>query len=173
MLQCAIIKSGEDERVCVHLSLGSNLNNRLKNMHTALNLLEAHTQITVRAVSGCYETAPWGVVDQPAFLNLAAEIWTDLEPMELLNVVKQIEIRVGRQATRRWGPRVVDIDLVLWGGRMVSTPQLTIPHKDFRERMFVLRPLAEIAPDALDPKTGLTVSQLLAQSPDSGKIELL
>jgi 2-amino-4-hydroxy-6-hydroxymethyldihydropteridine diphosphokinase len=118
--------------------------------------------------SHVYETSPVGVENQPAFLNQAVEIETDLEPLELLVTVKSIERELGRTETTRWGPRVIDIDIILWGGRTVKTPNLTIPHKQFRRRAFVLKPLQEIAPNAIDPESGMRVAQLAGRPEAEG-----
>ncbi len=144
----------------VHLGLGSNLGNRAENLRGALRELAADAHIELTALSHAYETAPWGVTDQPAFLNMAAEIETDLSPLELLNVAKEVEARLGRVRTQRWGPRKIDIDIILWGDQTLESDALTLPHPGFRERPFVLIPLAEIAPGAADPVTGKTVADL-------------
>jgi len=96
-----------------------------------------------------------------------------LTPLELLNAVKEIERRLGRTPTIRWGPREIDIDLVLWGSRVVETPSLILPHKEFRTRSFVLTPLAEIAPEAVDPVTGMTVRALSERPEAQGGITKL
>jgi 2-amino-4-hydroxy-6-hydroxymethyldihydropteridine diphosphokinase len=114
------------------------------------------------ATSSIHETAPWGVTEQPSFLNMAAEIETALGPLELLNAVKALELCLGRAPGPHWGPRVIDIDLVLWQDTVMETDALTLPHPRFRERAFVLLPLREIAPDAVDPVTGRTVAALAA-----------
>ena len=144
------------------LSLGSNLGDRADCLRRALEALAALPDTRLAAQSGVHETAPWGVADQPSFLNLAAEIETDLAPLELLNAVKTLEVRLGRTPGPQWGPRVIDIDLVLWEDRVMETGALTLPHPRFRERAFVLLPLREIAPDAVDPVTGRTVAELAA-----------
>jgi 2-amino-4-hydroxy-6-hydroxymethyldihydropteridine diphosphokinase len=106
-------------------------------------------------------------------LNLAAEIETAFDPLELLNAAKAIERGLGRTPTVRWGPREIDIDLVLWGSRIVETESLVLPHKEFRTRAFVLVPLAEIAPDAVDPVTGLSVRELAGRPEAQGDVTKL
>lgn len=143
----------------VLLSLGSNLGDRKVNLDQAIWRLE-RTGAKLLRISAVYETAPVGVEDQPSFLNLAAEIETGLSPLELLTATQAIERGLGRTPTFRWGPRVIDIDIILWEMEIINYPRLQVPHPRFRERAFVLKPLAEIAPDAVDPETGHTVAQL-------------
>lgn len=157
----------------VYLSLGSNLGDRLANLEAALKQLGTHERIQRMECSGCYETSPVGSLDQPVFLNMAAEIETDLEPLELLNVAKEIEAGLGRTETYRWGPRVVDIDLILCGPAIVESERLTVPHPEFRRRAFVLQPLAEIAPQAVDPVTKKTVAELAASPEAAGQVRRL
>lgn len=146
----------------VYLSMGSNLGDRAEHLRRALEAVAALPGTQLVAQSSLHETAPWGVTDQPSFLNLAAEIGTALGPLELLNAVKAIELRLGRTQGPQWGPRVIDIDLVLWQDTVMETDALTLPHPRFRDRAFVLLPLREIAPDAVDPVTGRTVAELAA-----------
>ena len=113
------------------------------------------------AVSSFYETAPWGVEEQPPFLNLAVEVVTGLEPRELLKLLKQIEGELGRIEAGRWGPRLIDLDIIYYGGRVIKEDGLTIPHPRLHERGFVLAPLSEIAPDFVDPVSKKTAAQLL------------
>jgi len=124
----------------------------------------------VAATSSVYETDPIGEEEQPAFVNMAAEIETVLEPLELLKAVKAIERELGRTPGPRWGPRPIDIDIVLWGQRTVTGERLTVPHEAFRERAFVLTPLAEIAPEAVDPVTGITVTELARRPNAKGTV---
>ncbi len=147
----------------VYLGLGSNLGDRRRNLEAALDALRAHPQIAVTAVSSFLETDPvGGPPGQGKFLNAAAKIETDLSPEALLEELKRVERALGRREGPRWGPREIDLDILLYGDAVLETPNLTIPHPRMRERRFVLEPLAEIAPDARDPVTGRTVRELLA-----------
>jgi len=148
----------------VQLSLGSNLGDRASALQAALRALAATEGVRLVAYSHCYETEPIGIKEQPAFLNMAVEIETALTPLELLNTVKALEADIGRQKSGRWGPREIDIDIILWGDLEYACDRLTLPHREFRERAFVLVPMAEIAPDAVDPVTGQSIS-VLAQCP--------
>jgi 2-amino-4-hydroxy-6-hydroxymethyldihydropteridine diphosphokinase len=157
----------------VYLSLGSNLGDSIGSLRAAIRLLRGLERIKVRTVSSVYETEPVGKVDQPAFLNVAIEIETDFEPLELLELVKETERQLGRSSGERWVPRPIDIDIVLWGDRIHESERLTIPHRAFRERAFVLAPLNEIAPDAVDPVTGLTVRALAARPEAAGRVRFV
>lgn len=143
-----------------YLSLGSNLRDRAANIAAAISALRIAPGIAVEVVSSLHETQPWGDADQGPFLNAAAAIRTTLTPHELLDAVKAIEAALGRTATRRWGPRVIDIDIVHLEGVALDDDRLTLPHRHWRERAFVLAPLAEIAPEfAIE---GTTVTDALA-----------
>lgn len=128
-------------------------------------MLDGPPQISVRQLSSLFETAPWGLEEQPDFLNMAMAIDTDLEPAELLAVVKGIEQELGRESTLRWGPRVIDIDILFFGDQVVDNAggsALSIPHPSLPERAFVLRPLADLALDHIHPENGLSVAEMLA-----------
>jgi len=114
----------------------------------------------ISRVSSLYETAPVGVTDQPDFLNAVAAVRTGLGPEETLDALLHIENQMGRVRTQRWGPRVIDLDLLLYGGERVSLPRLTVPHPRLRERAFVLVPLAEIAPELRLPGEEERAAQL-------------
>lgn len=129
------------------LGLGSNLGDRAAAIGAAIRALGAAPAITVRRLSRLYETPPWGDTDQGPFLNAAAEIETTLDPHALLDLCLAIEAELGRVRERRWGPRRIDIDLIHMDGVEISDDRLTLPHPHWRERVFVLVPLAEIAPD--------------------------
>ncbi len=146
----------------VHIGIGSNLGNRKENCLKALDLLSARG-IVIGKQSSLYETEPWGVEDQPKFMNMAAEIETGLEPLKLLETLKSVEEEMGRKEGYRWGPRVIDLDILFFGDMVIECPELTIPHPLMHEREFVLRPLAEIAPDKVHPVLKKTVTELLAE----------
>jgi 2-amino-4-hydroxy-6-hydroxymethyldihydropteridine diphosphokinase len=140
------------------LGLGSNLGDRLGNLRAALNSLRG--LFTVVRTSDVFETAPWGVTDQPYFLNACLLMECAMPPEELLTQVKAIEREMGRAASRRWGERSIDIDILLMGSLVHDTPGLRIPHIDMHRRDFVLIPLAQILPHWVHPGTGRSVASL-------------
>lgn len=154
----------------VFLSLGSNLGDRCGHILEAMRLVGELDGTRVVSVSKGYETEPWGVSGQPVFINAAAEIETALAPLELLNAVKSIEQRLGRLPGSKWGPREIDIDVVLWEGVQTDGPELVIPHPEFRRRAFVMAPLAEIAGEVVDPETGATVGDLATRPEVEGRV---
>lgn len=134
----------------VYLGLGSNLGDRQRNLEWAVELLEETPRVRVTRVSSFRVTTPFGVEEQPEFFNAVAEIDTDLDPPALLAAVKAIEARMGRAPTYRWGPRLIDIDILLYDDLRWQSPELTIPHPGLLERPFVREPLAELAPERLE-----------------------
>jgi 2-amino-4-hydroxy-6-hydroxymethyldihydropteridine diphosphokinase len=144
------------------VGLGGNLGNRQSSLRRAVALLGARPGIAVVLVSSLRETEPVGLVDQPRFLNGVAMVETTLEPDELLAELLLVEQALGRTRDgRRFGPRTIDLDLLLYGDRTVDQPGLTVPHQRLHERVFALEPLAELDPALLIPGRG-TVSELLA-----------
>ena len=135
------------EWVAIGLGLGGNLGDAPATIAAALRTMVERGHVWITAVSSTYRTAPWGPVDQPDFANACALGATDLDPRALLAEVKAVESMFGRVAGERWGPRVIDVDILFYAGVTLNAPDLVIPHASLFERAFVLVPLAEIAPD--------------------------
>ncbi|VTZ24805.1 2-amino-4-hydroxy-6-hydroxymethyldihydropteridinepyrophosphokinase [Methylocella tundrae] len=130
----------------IGLGLGSNIGDKPANIAAALARLQERGALVVTAVSSIYRTAPWGYLDQEDFANACALATTTLQPGELLAEVKAVETELGRKDGVRWGPRLIDIDVLFYGDQVFDSPELVLPHKDLFNRAFVLVPLAEIAP---------------------------
>lgn len=150
----------------VYLALGSNLGDRRANLQAAVAALPP--AVVVRRCSPIYETPPWGVTEQPAFLNMTVEAETGLSPVELLAYLKRLESELGRRPAIRYGPRLIDLDLLFYDDLVLDSPSLVLPHPRLHERAFVLVPLADLAPDLLHPRLGQTVRQLLAAVDTTG-----
>jgi 2-amino-4-hydroxy-6-hydroxymethyldihydropteridine diphosphokinase len=138
----------------VYVGLGSNLGDRETNLRAALRHLDETPEIDLVRVSAFRRTAPWGVTDQPEFLNALCEIRTTLAPEALLRVVKSIERALGRTVGPRWGPRLIDIDLLDYDRRRYESPTLTLPHPGIISREFISEPLREFAPDLFEELCG-------------------
>jgi 2-amino-4-hydroxy-6-hydroxymethyldihydropteridine diphosphokinase len=150
--------------VLAYIGLGANLGDREATLRRAVELLDAEEGVEVVAVSTLRDTEPVGFFDQPRFLNGAAAVETELAPRELLERLLAVERALGRDRTGpRFGPRTVDLDLLVYGGRVVDEPGLTVPHPRLAERRFALEPLAELDPELAFPD-GRLVSDLLARS---------
>ena len=147
------------------LLLGSNLGRRVRNLRDAVERLSAETDVL--AISRLYAGEPHGRVHQPWFLNQAVRIAARHSPGELLLLAKRLEQSAGRRGSGRWGPRPLDVDIVLYGEAVVSLPHLDIPHPAMSGRRFCLLPVAEVAPDAVVPPGGRTVAQLLESCNDT------
>ncbi len=153
----------------VYLALGTNLGDRAENLRQALVHLAAQVSIDTR--SQIYETEPWGVTEQPRFLNMVVAGETQLDAPELLHFLKTIERELGRTPGVRYGPRVIDLDILLYDDDLVRTPDLIVPHPRLAERRFVLVPLADLAPDLIHPELGISVRELLARLPDDESVK--
>jgi 2-amino-4-hydroxy-6-hydroxymethyldihydropteridine diphosphokinase len=149
----------ELQSIKIYLGLGSNMGDRWENIRRALYLLSQ--KIRISRVSPVYDTAPVGNTEQPRFLNLICEAQTALTPVELLVLVKGIEMEVGRKPGPPESPRPIDIDILFYGDQVVENSKLVIPHIKLTERAFVLVPLVDIAPDLVHPVNGKKVKQLL------------
>lgn len=137
--------------VTVFLALGSNLKNKTNNLQRAIKEIEKLPETKVKKISPFYQTKPEGFLAQPDFLNAAIKITTQIAPLELLDKLKTIEKKMGRDKTFHWGPRIIDIDILLYGNLQIELPELRIPHPKMHERIFVLKPLQKIAPLAKHP----------------------
>ncbi len=147
----------------VYLGIGSNLGDREKELTYALEALNNHPDINLVQSACILETTPVGYLEQGNFLNTVAEIETTLNPCELLAVLQQIELDAGRIRTVRWGPRTLDLDILIFGDVVLNSPELIIPHPRLREREFVLLPLVQIAPNLSVPPDSRTVKEIYEQ----------
>jgi 2-amino-4-hydroxy-6-hydroxymethyldihydropteridine diphosphokinase len=147
----------------VYLALGTNQGDRWQNLRNAIAHLDGC--VVVERTSDVYETEPAYVLDQPRYLNMVVQGRTDGEPRSLLRCLKELEQQGGRTTTRRWGERVIDLDILLYGDERIDEPELIIPHPRMHERQFVLHPLLELAPDLVIPGDGRTVRDLAATAP--------
>jgi 2-amino-4-hydroxy-6-hydroxymethyldihydropteridine diphosphokinase len=155
--------SEQEMTVTAYIGLGSNIGDERSNLAKALELLQAVPGVALVKTASYYRSAPLGRTDQDWYLNTVAEVKTSLEPQQLLEALLDIEIRLGRVRTVRWGPRIIDLDLLLWDGVRISSPELILPHPRMTERAFVMVPLAELAPDlVLEGKTAAALAKKLA-----------
>jgi 2-amino-4-hydroxy-6-hydroxymethyldihydropteridine diphosphokinase len=151
------------------IAIGSNLGDRDANLRQALHALESHPEIQLTAISHFHETAPvGGPADQGAYLNAAARLQTTLGPEALLAVLLETEAQLGRTREVHWGPRTIDLDLLLYGEQIIDQPNLQVPHPLLQQRRFVLAPAAEIAADMRHPVLRQTIAELLSQLPPDG-----
>lgn len=143
----------------IYIALGTNLGDKEANFYKAVSLLKEHG-IKIIKLSAFYDTKPYGVTDQPDFLNAVAQIDTKLTAPELLKVMLEIELEMGRVRLRRWGERIIDLDLLLYGNNIITSQFLTVPHPDMLNRDFVMVPLAQIAPSEEHPVVHKTFREL-------------
>jgi len=155
----------------VYLSLGSNLDDRAKNLSDAIAAL-ANARVRVVRVSSVYETEPVDYLEQPWFLNCAVQVETELGALELLRALRGIETQMGSKKLIAKGPRQIDMDILLYGNEVIDTPELQVPHPRMHLRRFVLQPLAEIAPDTQHPVSHLSIADLLARTPDKSAVRV-
>jgi 2-amino-4-hydroxy-6-hydroxymethyldihydropteridine diphosphokinase len=153
----------------LYLLLGSNLGDRLALINEATTLIIERVGEVLK-LSQIYQTAPWGVIDQPAFLNQVLKVETALQPIDVLNVILKIEKQLGRERKEVWGERLIDIDILYYANVVVSMNDLAIPHPQLHRRRFTLIPLVEIAPDYVHPKLKKTNQELLYNCEDEGLV---
>jgi 2-amino-4-hydroxy-6-hydroxymethyldihydropteridine diphosphokinase len=151
---------GEKSLPKVYIGLGANLGNKTENIKNAVNMLENIEGLSITRASSLYLTEPWGDKNQEKFINQVVEAETELAPLDLLYRMQDIEIKLGRQRSVKWGPRVIDIDLLLYGKEKINMKELQVPHPYLRERLFVLIPLQEICPEMKFPD-GSTITEVV------------
>jgi 2-amino-4-hydroxy-6-hydroxymethyldihydropteridine diphosphokinase len=148
------------KEVTAYIALGSNKGDRLQNMKMALHEIEQDKNNSVIKVSSIYETLPYGYKDQPDFYNAAIQITTTYELIELLDFLKSVEKKIGRQENIRWGSREIDLDILFYNNLVFSNERITVPHKEVAKRDFVLIPLTEIAPSYIHPALNQKISDI-------------
>ena len=153
-----------------YIGIGSNLGDRLDNIKKAIALLNRHKNIKITQRSSIYETEPVGYKEQPDFLNSVVQLKTGLTPQRLLEVLKNIEKKLGRIKGIKWGPRIIDLDMLLYENKIIKRDNLTVPHPELHKRRFILAPLAEIAGGIVHPLKKKTILELYKKSPRAPKV---
>ncbi|MFH1336492.1 MAG: 2-amino-4-hydroxy-6-hydroxymethyldihydropteridine diphosphokinase [Candidatus Zixiibacteriota bacterium] len=156
----------------VYLSLGSNLGDRIRYLKRAIEKIGEPDSVVIRKISPVYETDPVGNPDQSRFLNLVVSIETNLKPLRLLDYLLDIEKKLGRERNEKWGPRTIDLDILLYDELITISDRLTLPHPRMHQRRFVLVPLAQINPNLFHPSLKKSVEELLRSCPDQSEVEL-
>lgn len=146
-------------QITAYVALGTNLGSLKENLDEALKRL-ADKGMSIIKVSSYIDTDPYGVTDQPRFLNAVCEVQTELSSQELLKILLETELEMGRVRLRHWGERIIDLDLIFYGDEIINAPNLIVPHPDMQNRDFVLRPLFEIAPEKMHPVLKKTIARL-------------
>jgi dihydroneopterin aldolase/2-amino-4-hydroxy-6-hydroxymethyldihydropteridine diphosphokinase len=165
-----ISETFEDVSVCItrkkhvsYIGLGSNIGDKREYLYGAIEALNAHPDIEVKKISTFIETKPYGKEDQDDFLNGAIKIETMMSPMQLLEVCQKIEDESGRERIEEWGPRTLDLDILIYDDQIIETEKLVVPHPDMMNRDFVLRPMTEIASGFVHPVTGKTMGRMMVE----------
>ena len=167
------MKSSEGMAATAYIGVGSNQGDRHAHCAEAIARIAASGHTRIIDQSSWYLTEPWGYHDQDEFINLVLKVETGLAPLELLRFLKELEEKLGRHKTVPFGPRTIDLDILLYGDRVIQSPELTIPHTRLCERGFVLVPLEEIAPQLVHPVHNRTISRLLAELDDGRRVVTL
>lgn len=154
----------------VYIALGCNVEPRLKYLTSAIDLLQALGTIT--KIASLYRSSAYGVEDQPDFFNSACLLNTNFLPLDLLKALKDIEKKAGRKERFHWGPREIDLDIIFYNNKIINEKELIVPHSDYKNRRFVLQPLAEIAEDFISPGESKNLHELLQECPDKTHINL-
>ena len=155
-------------KIRVYISLGSNMGNKCRNLARARGYISALEGVNITGESSLYSTAPWGKTDQDEFVNQVLSIDTALTALELLHRLQEIEIKLGRQRTIHWGPRTIDLDILLYGEDIIQSEELKVPHPYMKQRLFVIVPLQELAPGLLFPD-GTKIGEVLGSVVQDGK----
>lgn len=166
------MKKEEGRIKLAYIGLGTNLGDRLANLKRSLDLILQLPGVQLEACSNIYETKPVGGPEQGPFLNACISVKSNLAPVKLLQAMLAIEHKMKRIRTARWGPRIIDLDLLVYEGTTVNTPVLQLPHPRLKERDFVLIPLADIAPQLIIPGVNQTVGQILAGRKENPDVKL-
>lgn len=154
-----------------YIGIGSNISDKIGNCKKAIELLEKNTNIAIKKTSSFYETAPVGYKDQDWFVNCAVEIETDLKLLSLLSLCQAIESEMGRTREIKFGPRIIDLDILLYDNDIIDDKDLRIPHPEMHKRRFVLQTLSDIAPDIIHPVLKITIARLLRDVNNGGAVK--
>lgn len=166
-------KSSSEPQVTVFIGIGSNVGDPVRNCGEAARRIAQTEELEVLLTSSLYRTEPVGYKEQGWFVNGVVKCFTTLQPLALLSSLLRIEDEMGRERTRviKWGPRIIDLDILFYGGLTLNLPELIIPHPLIEERRFVLAPMAEIEPKFVHPVSGRTIEELLAALPEGEEVE--